>query len=79
MTPLARQSPTMSFVEAVTNVIVGFLLAVVTQITVFPLMGLQVSVGDNLLIGAIFTAVSIVRGFSLRRLFEAIQTRSRKG
>jgi hypothetical protein len=69
------QSRTMSFVEATTNVIVGYLLAVLTQITVFPMLGLQVSIGDNLLIGAIFTAVSIVRSFTLRRLFEAMWAR----
>jgi hypothetical protein len=49
-----KQSRTMSLVEAVTNVIVGFLIALVTQIAVFPLFGLQVSIADDLLIGAIF-------------------------
>jgi hypothetical protein len=68
----------MSFVEAITNVAVGFLLAVLTQITLFPMLELQVSVADNLLIGTIFTAVSIVRNFMLRRLFEAIRARRRK-
>ena len=57
------QSRAMSFVEAITNVGVGFLVAVLTQITLFPMLELQVSVRDNLLIGAIFTAVSIVRTF----------------
>jgi hypothetical protein len=46
----------MSFVESITNVLVGFLLAVLTQITLFPMLDLQVSVADNLLIGMIFTA-----------------------
>jgi hypothetical protein len=63
----------MSFVEAITNVGVGFLLAILTQWAVFPLMGLQVSVSDSIVIGAVFTAVSIVRTFTLRRLFEAIR------
>ena len=76
MTLLPRQSRAMSFVEAITNVGVGLLVAVCTQMAIFPLLGLQVSVGDNLLIGAIFTAVSIVRTFALRRLFEGIR---RKG
>jgi hypothetical protein len=71
----ARQSPTMSFVEAITNVGIGFLLAILTQCVVFPLMGVQVSVADNIVIGAVFTAVSIVRTFTLRRLFEGIRTR----
>jgi hypothetical protein len=78
MTSLARQSRTMSFVESITIVLVGFLLAVLTQVTLFPMLDLQVSVADNLQIGMIFTAISIVRSFALRRLFEAIRARSGK-
>ena len=73
MTLTSGQSRTMSFVESITNVGVGFLVAVLTQMAIFPVMELQVSIGDNLLIGAIFTAVSIVRTFTLRRLFESIR------
>jgi hypothetical protein len=69
---MAGQSRLMSFAEAVTNVVVGYLLAVATQFAVFPLFGLAVSMGDNLLIGGIFTAVSLIRSFALRRLFEAV-------
>ena len=42
----------MSLVEAITNVVVGFLLAVLTQVAVFPVLGLCVSVADNLLLGS---------------------------
>jgi hypothetical protein len=65
----------MSAVEAVTNVVVGFALAFLTQLLAFPLFGLQVSVTDNVLISVIFTAVSILRSFMLRRLFEANRIR----
>lgn len=68
-----RQSRTMSLVEAATNVVVGFLLALLAQIGIFPLFGLVVTLGDNLMIGGIFTIVSIVRSFALRRLFEAVR------
>jgi hypothetical protein len=78
MTSSAGQSRTMSLVEAVTNVVVGFLLAVLTQIAVFPALGLRVSVADNLLLGGIFTAVSIARSFALRRLFEGIRARPQR-
>jgi hypothetical protein len=67
----------MSFVEAVTNVVVGLLLAILVQLVLFPLLSLRVPLADNLLIGAVFTAVSIVRSFALRRLFEAIRVRQR--
>lgn len=71
-----KQSRTMSLVEAVANVVIGFGVAVLAQIVVFPLFGLHVPFTDNLLIGAIFTAVSIGRSYALRRLFEAIRVRS---
>ena len=70
---MAQQSRLMSFVEAVSNVVVGYLLAVVTQLALFPMFGLVVSVADNVLIGGVFTAVSLVRSYMLRRLFEALR------
>ena len=65
------QSRWMSLVEAVTNVVVGYGLAVMTQIIVFPMFGLHASLGENLALGAIFTILSLIRGFLLRRLFNA--------
>jgi len=59
----------MSLLEAVTNIVLGYGLAVLTQIIVFPLFELHASIGDNLLIGAMFTVVSLLRSFALRRLF----------
>ena len=70
-----KQSRWMSLVEAVTNVLVGYGVAVATQMLVFPLFGLAVTVTENLLIGLIFTAVSIVRSYALRRGFEALRVR----
>lgn len=66
------QSRLMSLVEAVTNVLVGYLIAVATQIVVFPLFGLKVSVSENLAIGFIFTGVSLARSYFLRRLFSRL-------
>lgn len=68
-----KQSRRMSLVEAVANVAIGYGIAVATQLVVFPWFGLPARVGDALAIGAIFTAVSIGRSFTLRRLFEAIR------
>jgi hypothetical protein len=58
--------------------VVGFLLALLTQIAVFPLLGITVSAAKNLLIGITFTAVSIARSFTLRRVFEAVRVRQAK-
>jgi len=65
------QTRLMSLVEAVANVLVGYGVAVLTQMAVFPLFGLHTSLRDNLAIGAIFTLVSLARSYCLRRLFNA--------
>lgn len=64
------QSRRMSLVEAATNVTVGYALAVITQIVVFPWFGLHPSLGENLAIGALFTGISLLRNYTLRQLFE---------
>ena len=64
------QSRRRSLLEAISNVLVGYALAVITQIVVFPWFGLRVSLGDNLAIGAVFVTISLIRSYALRRLFE---------
>ena len=68
-----KQSRTMSLIEATTNVVVGYVLAIATQLAVFPLFGLEAAFGEHLAIGAAFVAVSLARGYLLRRLFEAMR------
>lgn len=63
------QTRLMSFVESTVNIGIGYFVALATQITVFPLFGIHVSLIDNLMIGAVFTVVAIVRSYCVRRLF----------
>jgi len=69
------QSRRMSLIEAITNVAVGYVLAVASQIVVFPWFGVQASLGENLALGGVFTCISLLRSYALRRLFEAAQRR----
>ncbi len=64
------QSRRLSLIEAITNVAVGYVLAVITQILVFPWFGIHPSLGENLAIGSVFTGISLLRSYALRRLFE---------
>ena len=68
------QSRWMSLVEAVTNIVVGYGLAVLTQIAVFPLFGLQVALRETILLGLIFTLVSLIRSYTLRRIFNTLKS-----
>ena len=62
----------MSLVESVTNVAIGYLVALAGQLVVFPALGIHVSLRQNLVIGACFTAISIARSYCVRRLFNRI-------
>jgi len=69
------QSRRQSLIEAITNVVLGYALAVITQIVVFPWFGLQVSLGDNFAIGAMFVMISLTRSYALRRLFARLEAK----
>lgn len=70
MTASNAQTRRMSLVEALTGTAIGYGVAVATQLAVFPAFGLAVDLEANLAIGAIFTFVSVARGYAVRRLFE---------
>ena len=65
------QSRLTSAVEAVLNVGSGYVLALGTQLIVFPLFDIDVDFGEQLGIAAIFTSISVVRTYLWRRLFNA--------
>lgn len=71
-----RQTRIMSLIEAAANVVVGYVLAIATQIVVFPWFGIETGLAEHLTIGLAFVGVSLARGYLLRRLFEAIRMRS---
>ena len=71
-----QQSRLMSLVESTTNVVLGYVLAIATQIVVFPWFGIETGLAEHLTIGLAFVGISLARGFLLRRLFEAIRMRS---
>ena len=74
-----KQSRAFSLLEAQSNVAVGLLVARGTQLVVFHLFGIAVSTGEPLTITYAFTAVSILRSYALRRLFETLRVRRAQG
>ena len=70
-----KQSRLMSLVESLANVLVGYVVAVATQMAVFPLFGIETGLREHLTIGLAFVGVSLARGYLLRRLFERIRVR----
>ena len=70
-----KQSRVMSMIEAATNVVVGYLLAIATQIVVFPWFWIETGLAEHMTIGLAFVGVSLLRGYALRRLFEMVRVR----
>lgn len=63
------QSRYQSFIEALLNTLIGYVVALTSQLLIFPLFGIKVSFAENLLIGGYFTIISIVRSYAIRRWF----------
>lgn len=63
------QSKRASALEAIVNVLIGYWVAVAAQAVIFPLFGLHASTSQHLAIGGLFTVVSLVRSYLLRRVF----------
>ena len=64
-----NQTKTQSAVEAVANVAIGYGVSLAANATILPLFGISISLSDNLVIGAIYTAISIARSYCVRRAF----------
>lgn len=70
------QSRRMSFVEAWLNVLIGFGINFLANLVILPFFfGVHVSLLDNFYIGLIFTIISVVRSYGVRRLFNWMHLR----
>ena len=66
------QTKFQSFVEAIINILIGYSVAILSQLIVFPIFDIEVPLSDNLLIGLWFTAISLIRSYVLRRYFNKL-------
>jgi hypothetical protein len=67
------QSRLLSFIESSANTVVGYATAIMTQLIVFPMFGIHIKLHENLVIGAIFTVISLIRGYIIRRFFNGLK------
>lgn len=66
------QSRWQSLLEATANVVVGFLVALVLQALLYPAFGITTTLATDSTIAVVFTLVSLVRSYAVRRFFEAL-------
>ena len=69
MVGVLMQSKKDSLIESLTSTTIGWLIGVILNLTVLPLFDYNITVVDSLLVSLIFTAVSVARGYVIRRTF----------
>ena len=65
------QSKKQSLIESLTSTTIGIIIGVVLNLTILPIFGYPVSWSDSLWISVIFTIVSIIRSYVIRRFFNS--------
>jgi hypothetical protein len=81
-----NQSRIDSLMESVVNIIIGLIVSTIANWAILPaVLGVSMSLGQNLLIGSAFTVISLVRSYVIRRAFNgrsvwgALKARLRRG
>lgn len=64
-----NQSKLGSIIEVAMNIIIGFKINWICNLWILPLYGFNITGGQAFSMGLIFTIISIVRGYVLRRFF----------
>ena len=66
------QTKRQSWIEITANTVVGFLISVGVQMIIYPMLDLEVSMGENMTITCIFVVIGIIRSYLMRRFFNRI-------
>lgn len=69
--PGPGQSPRSAIAEAWINILIGFSINYLANLAILPLVGFHIGHVDNFLMGWVYTAISIVRQYAIRRYFNA--------
>jgi len=61
-----------SFIEACINIVIGFVINFCMNLIILPLFGFHITLLDNFYMGLLYTIVSIVRSYVIRRWFNSM-------
>lgn len=62
-----------SLAEAWVNIFIGFSINYCANLLIFPLFGMHISPSNNFLLGCVYTVISLVRSYVLRRWFNGLK------
>jgi hypothetical protein len=64
----------MSMIEVATNILIGLVVSFISQVVIFKLYDIHISVVQNVEITLWFTIISIVRSYLVRRWFNSMRS-----
>lgn len=64
-----KQSRIDSVMESLVNIVIGLTINFTANMLIFPLFGWYITASQNILIGVIYTVISFVRSYLIRRAF----------
>ncbi len=64
-----------SLLEACLGTAIGFGIAFTANAFVMPLMGFKITAGENFIYTTIFTVISVIRSYWVRRLFNYLHVK----
>lgn len=67
------QNKKQSLIESIAQTIIGLVTSFLIQIIIYPALNIPVTLSQNIIITFVFFAVSILRGYLVRRYFNKIK------
>jgi hypothetical protein len=65
------QTRLQSLYEALLNILIGFTINFIANMVILPHVGFNISMATNFYIGGLYTLISLVRQYAIRRWFNA--------
>lgn len=66
-----QQSKLGSLIESTANIVIGYVIALLSQLAVFPMFGIHIPISTNIAITTRFMVIGLIRSYVLRRRFNA--------
>jgi hypothetical protein len=66
------QSRLGSFIEAMVNIVIGYTINFIANLFIFPHFGWEITVKQNIILGVIYTVISVTRQYAIRRWFNKL-------
>ena len=65
-----RQTKLGSFYEACINVLIGFSINYCANLLILTLFGFHITLSENIFMGLLYTVISVIRSYVVRRWFD---------